>query len=613
MRYKFQTLSLALLLALFGAASGHAQTTRLTNVGISTDSRHASSGASANGRATTASFSTGFDYAARAAQGGIAPSTAMIGMRGVADQPSANAASPMVPGQEARLDMPPGSPQQDDYSANLASDVFGAQLFTGAFSRDSASIFNPTHVISVGDRIQLRMWNGYNLDTALTVDAAGNIVLPEVGPFRVQGITNENLQAALGAALRRVFAGRVSIYASLLAAQPVRVYVTGAVYRPGLYTGTSSDSILRYLDQAGGIDPERGSFLDVTIKRGQQTLAVVNLYDFLLKGELASRQLNNGDVIFVQARKKTVKVSGLAENAKRFEFAGEATNLEQIVRLAKPYPQSTNVRVVRNTGTIRNVEYYPLSQAPNVVVKDGDEVEFTADKRPGTITVRVEGEHLGPQEFVLPYGSRIGDVLGQIQMTPQADPNSIQMFRLSVAERQKTLLQAALRSLESSVLTARSGTAEEAQLRREEAALVLQWVDRARKIQPSGQTLIAKSSNRNDLLLENGDILRVPVKDGLVIVNGEVLFPNAIAFDRSMDLEDYIQQAGGFSQNADTSRVVIAHRDGSFSDGRQDPDIKAGDEILVLPRVDVKTRQFAKDVFQILYQIAISAKVVLGL
>ncbi|MBY4895861.1 SLBB domain-containing protein [Cupriavidus sp. AU9028] len=534
-------------------------------------------------------------------------------MRGVADRQYADAGSQMIPGQDARADMPPGVPQQDDYSANLASDVFGAQLFTGAFSRDSASIFNPSHVISVGDRIQLRMWNGYNVDTVLTVDAAGNIVLPEVGPFRVQGITNENLQAALGAAMRRVFAGRVSIYASLLAAQPVRVYVTGAVYRPGLYTGTSSDSILRYLDQAGGIDPERGSFLDVAIKRGQQTLAVVNLYDFLLKGELASRQLNNGDVIFVQPRKKTLKVSGLAENARRFEFAGDVTNLEQIVRLAKPFPQSTNVRVIRNTGTVRNVEYYPLSQAPNVVLKDGDEIEFTADKRPGTITVRVEGEHLGPQEFVLPYGSRIGDVLGKVQMTPQADPDSIQMFRLSVAERQKTLLQAALRSLESSVLTARSGTAEEAQLRREEAALVLQWVDRARKIQPTGQTLIARSSNRNDLLLENGDILRVPVKDGLVIVNGEVLFPNAIAFDKGMDLEDYIQQAGGFSQNADTSRVIIAHRDGSFSDGRQDPDIKAGDEILVLPRVDVKTRQFAKDVFQILYQIAISAKVVLGL
>ena len=559
--------------------------------------------------ANAASYST--NMSTMSMQGGIAAPGA-TGMVGAQLQPSAAVGEPRVPafdptGQAA------GLPQQADYSANLTSDVFGANLFTGAFSRDSASIFNPSHVVSVGDRIQLRMWNGYNVDTVLMVDAGGNILLPEVGPFRVQGITNENLQTAITGALRKAFARNVSIYASLLAAQPVRVYVTGAVYRPGLYTGTSSDSILRYLDQAGGIDPERGSFLDVAIKRGQHTLAVVNLYDFLLKGELASRQLNNGDVIFVQPRKKTVKVSGLAENAKRFEFMGDATTLQQIASMAKPLPQSTNVRVIRNTGTVRNTEYYPLAQAPNVQVKDGDEVEFTADKRPGTITVRVEGEHLGPQEFVLPYGSRVGELLSQIQMTPQSDANSIQLFRNSVKERQKLLLHTALRSLESSVLTARSGTAEEAQLRKEEAALVLQWVERARKIDPTGQTLIARSTNRDNLLLENGDILRVPVKDGLVVVNGEVLFPNAIAFDRGMDLEEYIQQAGGYSQNADTSRVIIAHRDGSFSDGKRDPEIKAGDEILVLPKVDFKSRQFAKDVFQILYQIAISAKVVLGL
>lgn len=545
------------------------------------------------------------EYTALAAQGGTS-------LSGAAFSTATPGAAPVVPGR-TDAPLPDSAPQKNDYTANMASDAFGAQLFTGAFSRDSASVFNPSHVVSVGDRIQLRIWNGYNVDTVLTVDAGGNIVLPEVGPFRVQGITNGNLQTAIGNALRRVFASKVSIYASLLAAQPVRVYVTGAVRRPGMYDGTSSDSVLRYLDQAGGIDPDRGSFLDVAIKRGNQTLEVVNLYDFLLKGELTSRQLNNGDVIFVQSRKKTVKVSGLAENAKRFEFLGDQARLDQFVRLAKPLPQATNVRVVRNTGTVRNVEYFPISQGNQIDLRDGDEIEFTADKRPGTITVRVEGEHTGPQEYVLPYGSRMGQLLGQVNFTQESDSESIQLFRQSVKTRQKTLLGTTLQSLESSVLTARSGTAEEAQLRKEEAALVLQWVERAKKIEPSGQTLIAKSAMRNDLLLENGDVLRVPVKDGLVLVSGEVLFPNAVAYDKSMDLDDFIQQAGGFSQNADTSRVIIAHRDGSFSDGKKDDAVRPGDEIMVLPKIDFKTRQFAKDVFQILYQIAISAKVVLGL
>lgn len=545
------------------------------------------------------------DFAVQAAQGNFLPITS------VSSGP-ANASPAVVP---ARTDqpLPVSAPQNNDYSANMESDAFGAQLFTGAFSRDSASVFNPSHVVSVGDRIQLRIWNGYNVDTVLTVDAGGNVLLPEVGPFRVQGTTNGNLQTAIGDALRRVFARKVSIYASLLAAQPVRVYVTGAVRRPGMYDGTSSDSVLRYLDQAGGIDPDRGSFLDVAIKRSNQTLDIVNLYDFLLKGDLTSRQLNNGDVIFVQSRKKTIKVSGLAENARRFEFPGEEARLDQIMRLAKPLPAATNVRVTRNTGTVRNIEYFPISQGNQINLRDGDEIEFTADKRPGTITVRVEGEHTGPQEYVLPYGSRMGQLLSQVEFTQESDAESIQLFRQSVKDRQKTLLGTTLRSLESSVLTARSGTVEEAQLRKEEAALVLQWVERAKKIDPSGQTLVAKSAVRNDLLLENGDVLRVPVKDGLVLISGEVLFPNAVAYEKGMDLDDFIKQAGGFSQNADTSRVIIAHRDGSFSDGKKDDAVRPGDEIMILPKIDFKTRQFAKDVFQILYQIAISAKVVLGL
>jgi hypothetical protein len=41
--------------------------------------------------------------------------------------------------------------------------------------------------------------------------------------------------------------------------------------------------------------------------------------------------------------------------------------------------------------------------------------------------------------------------------------------------------------------------------------------------------------------------------------------------------------------------------------------MRAGDEVLVLPKIDVKSRQIWKDMTQIIYQLAVSAKVVLGL
>ena len=205
------------------------------------------------------------------------------------------------------------------------------------------------------------------------------------------------------------------------------------------------------------------------------------------------------------------------------------------------------MRVVRNTGSTRNVEYYALEEAQQVELANGDELAFTSDKKQGTITVRVEGEHQSAQEYVLPYGARMGELMGQIQFSERSDEQSIQLFRLSVKERQKQMLQTALKSLEAAALTARSGTSDEARLRKDEAELLLQWVDRARAIEPLGQVLIAGASQRDELLLENGDVLQVPIRDGLVLVSGEVLFPNAIAFDKKLDLEDYVQSAGGYT------------------------------------------------------------------
>lgn len=515
------------------------------------------------------------------------------------------------------------SPQTFDYSANQSSDVFGANLFTGAFAREGATQFNPDYAVAVGDKIQVRLWGAFDFDAPLTVDAQGNLFLPHAGPVKVLGVRNQELQRLVEAALGKVFKSNVFSYASLAAAQPVRIFVSGFVNRPGLYSGTSMDSLLHYLDQAGGIDPDRGSFLSVQIKRGAQVRATINLYDFLLNGTLPLTQLTDGDVIFVAPRQNTVKVSGLTANAKRFEFTDSTRTVADLAKVAKPKATATHVRVVRNTGATKNTEYYPLADAASVLLQNGDDVEFTSDKKPGTITVRVEGEHLSPQEYVLPYGARMGELLQNIQYSERSDQDSLQLFRVSVKERQRQMLQTSLKSLETAALTARSGTSDEARLRKEEADLLLQWVDRAKKIDPSGQVVIAQADTRGSLLLENGDILRVPTKDGLVLVSGEVLFPNAVAFNTALSLDDYVRRAGGYTQNAETSRLVVARRDGSFTEavgdsgtfslGNGNVAIRAGDEILVLPKIDVKSRQIWKDMTQIIYQIAVSAKVVFGL
>ncbi|WP_022674773.1 polysaccharide biosynthesis/export family protein [Novosphingobium sp. B-7] len=528
---------------------------------------------------------------------------------------SPNPAQP-VPVDGAAPSVAPGNTAASgQYVANAISPVFGAQLFTGAFARAGAAHFNPDYVITPGDQVVLRLWGAFQYAQVQTVDPQGNVFLPNIGPIHLAGVRNQDLQRVITGAAAGTFRSNVYVYASLAEAQPVRVFVGGFVRRPGLYDGTSMDGLLHYLDAAGGIDPDRGTFIDVEVKRGEQVRAHVNLYQFLFRGVMPPLPLADGDVIFVGPRQQTVTVLGLANNANVFEFPRNAhPTTADVALLAGPQPVATHMRITRATGPIRNVDYRPLGEAGALPVGNGDTIEFTSDQKNGTITVRIEGEHESRQEYVLPYGAHLGDLLRQIRFSERSDATSIQLFRQSVKDRQKTMLDASLHSLEQAALTARSGTNDESQLRHNEADLILQWIDRARKVQPLGQVVIGQGPARDDLLLENGDLLRVPTRDGLVLVSGEVLFPNAVAWQAGLDATSYVERAGGFTQKSAARRIVVAHADGSFEEvAAQSRAVRSGDDLLVLPRIDTKSRQILKDMTQILYQIAVSAKVVLGL
>jgi molybdopterin converting factor small subunit len=94
------------------------------------------------------------------------------------------------------------------------------------------------------------------------------------------------------------------------------------------------------------------------------------------------------------------------------------------------------------------------------------------------------------------------------------------------------------------------------------------------------------------------------------MVHGEVLFPNAVVFAANASVEDYVEQAGGYTQNANSSRILILHQDGTFSED-DDADVMPGDEIMVLPKVDTKNWEFARTLAQILFYLGVAARVVL--
>lgn len=541
----------------------------------------------------------------------IPPASRPVPVGLAASQPLGTPAVPGgLPSVTTQIPLSPALPP--DPATALRPIVFGSQMFTGRFGTEPFAGFNPDYQVAIGDRVAVRMWGAYTFDAVLVVDAQGNVFLPNVGPVAVAGVRNADLGRQLESQVKRTFRSSVGVYASLEAAQPVKVYVTGFVRAPGLYGGLSSNSVLYYLDRAGGIDPDRGSYLQVDVLRAGQRRATINLYKFLLDGQIEPLQLQDGDTIVALPRKHVVQVGGDVLNPYVFEFDRPSIGGSELLAVARPRPGATHLSIVRSIGAQRRSEYHALADAATVAIQDGDEVAVTSDKYPGTILVRVDGAHLGERTLVLPYGAQLKDAIARLKPAPQARMEALQLYRRSVAQRQKELIEASLRGLETYALTARSATSEEAALRSREAQQILEFIDRARTVQPRGQVILAQGSESGELLLEDGDVIRLPERSHLVLVSGEVMFPNALAYDSRAGAEDYVARSGGYTQGADKAKVLVVRQDGSVGEARQVA-LQPGDEIMVLPKIETKSVELTRGITQIIYQIAVAAKVLFDL
>jgi protein involved in polysaccharide export with SLBB domain len=497
-------------------------------------------------------------------------------------------------------------PYQD---INTQDMMFGEQLFRGAFSTTSGSTFNDSYVINPGDNVQVRMWGAYQYAATTTVDPQGNIFLPNVGPVRISGVQNGNLQNVVKSAVSRIYRSNVGVYASLEQAQPVKVFVTGFVKQPGYYGGLAADSVLSYLDRAGGVDPTRGSYIDIQIKRNGQMLQQVNLYDFLLAGKLQSFSFRDGDVITVSPQKKTFVVSGEVQNEYTFEFDVNDLTVGDVLQVASPAANATNVSITRSAGRAQTAEYYSLTEAQNVPVYNGDQMVVTSDRYAGTIAVQVKGAHTGNGAMIVPYGARLKDIVPQLQPSPLAKLTNLTIYRESVAIQQKVMINESLDRLEEMTLSTQSTTREEAALRQDDATLVKEFVAKARKVETNGRIVVVPNSWQ-DIILQQGDIIEIPAQTSIITVNGQVRAQGALTFNADYTVGDYIASSGGFGDNADIKEILVIHQNGTNEVVNTAYRIQQGDSIMVLPKVKTKRVEIARGITQILYQLAVAANAV---
>lgn len=511
------------------------------------------------------------------------------------------------------------APNQDISKQSPKITAFGSHLFSGNFTQSTQHIYNPDYKIAVADVISLKIWGAVSYESNLVVDSQGNIFVPQVGAIKVLGVKNSELLSVIQASVSKIYKDNVYVYADMNAYQNVSVFVTGSVNSPGLYKGLSSDSVVQYIDKAGGINLDYGSFRYIQILRDNKILANIDLYDFLLKGKLSLLAFRTGDVILVSSLKSYVSASGDVQKPFRFELKDEALSLQDLAILAGAKPIVTNAIVKSYANNhIVDIKSYSKKDFASVMLKSADEVEFRPDYNANDVNIRIEGEHSGAHFMVVRKGSTLDEVVSRIVTNAQSDITSVQVFRKSVALTQKQLIDAQLKELETLALTAPSVNSEGAAIRANQAKTILDFIQRAKQVQPKGQIIIDSVKAYKSVVLEEGDTIVVPSKNNLVVVQGEVSLPGSFVYMPSKKLDYYINLAGDYSDRADTSKVLVINSNGKATKYNQGflsfaPEVKAGDSILVLPKVDSQGLQITSMLVNILYQVAIATNVVLNI
>ena len=497
---------------------------------------------------------------------------------------------------------------------------FGEKLFEGGFRGEREDGLNPDYLVRPGDHITLRMWGAVDYADVVVVDAQGNIFVPNIGPIRVAGTRNGDLDSRIRRAVATVFTQNVSVYTNLEGTSPVVVYVTGYVETPGSFAGVSSDSLLYFLSRSGGVDPRQGSYRHITVKRDGKILQEIDLYDFLLEGALPRLQFKDGDTIVVRPRGGTVEVTGRARNRYEFEIPDNGVPGRKVVEMASPEAGVSHVFVNGFRAGSPYSVYLSLQRFLSESVHDGDRVEFHLDQRQPTMMVTVRESHLGPSRFAVQRGTTLLTLLNNVEVNPElADTASIFLRRESVRRRQKRALEESLTRLETTVLGATSQTDAESAIRVQEAELIAKFVERARQIEPDGVLVVTQEDGIADLRLQSEDVVVIPERSRVVLVSGEVMAPQALVYVPGDEPSDYVARVGGYTDRADENKILIRRRNGEvvqddgLEEGERAVEIREGDELVIFPKVPVKNLQVAATISEILFRLAAITSTVLRL
>ena len=92
---------------------------------------------------------------------------------------------------------------------------------------------------------------------------------------------------------------------------------------------------------------------------------------------------------------------------------------------------------------------------------------------------------------------------------------------------------------------------------------------------------LEQPGSQYDLVLREGDKLLIPTYTNTVSISGAVTSPNTITYIPKLKVRDYIEEAGGYSQNAKRSRAYIVYMNGHINKAKRNSKVEPGSQIIV--------------------------------
>ena len=301
--------------------------------------------------------------------------------------------------------------------------LFGRDLFQHApstFAPVDQIPVTADYIVGPGDEVLLRLWGAeqVNSNSQLTVDTSGNIYVPRVGAIHVAGLRMDQLQDQVSSEVNHVYRNyRIAV--SLGHLRSIQVYVVGEARRSGTYTISSLSTVLNALFVSGG-PTLAGSMRRIQIRRGNQTVSELDLYDFVLKGDKSHDvRLESGDTIFIPVIGPQVAVAGSVRHPAVYELkdgTSAANSLQDLLTLAGGFSATASTRQIRLERVDTDGQRHAMTVQLDVTTRamplhDGDVLYANHIDSGFESSITIRGNLANPGRFAWKPGMHLSDIL----------------------------------------------------------------------------------------------------------------------------------------------------------------------------------------------------------